>query len=121
VLVDTSPEHRVINPVAVDPAEMVQLPDVALTPIDIAKLDSWPQTTRLDASVSVVLVGTVSALAGPAVITAAVSAVHAAAASIVKIFCRLTAFLPRRVRSGAVVAGSAVTATALFDDLAETH
>ena len=92
VPLDTSPPHRGIDPVAGDPAVMLQLPSKALTPTSIWKLPSKPKTTRLDASVSVVVVGSVSALAGLAVITAAISAAPAAAATIVKIFSRLTAF-----------------------------
>src|SRR5689334_16463301 len=88
----TAPPQRGIDPVAGDPAVMLQLPSKALTPTCIVKLPSLAKTTWLDCSVSVVVVGLVSALAGPADITAAVSAAPAAAASIAKIFSRLTAF-----------------------------
>src|SRR5215471_4054686 len=92
VPLDTSPPHRKTCPVAGDAAVISQLPDDALTPIDIWKELSRPKTTRLDASVSVVVVGSVSALAGLAVTTAATSAAPAAAATVVKIFRRCTAF-----------------------------
>src|SRR5215472_2240206 len=92
VPLDTSPTHRGTVPVAGDAAVICQVPDDALTLIDIWKALSRPKTTRLDASVSVVVVGSVSAMAGLAVITAAISAAPAAAATIVMIFSRLTAF-----------------------------
>jgi hypothetical protein len=122
VLDDKSPPHRTTDPVAADPAVISQLPDVALTPIDIAKLDSWPNATRLEASVSVVVVGSVSAMAGLAVITAAISAAPAAAAPIVKIFRRLTAFpSPSAFVMEAAAAGSPRHCHSPFHDLARTH
>jgi hypothetical protein len=118
---DTSPPHRVTDPNEGDPAVMLQLPSVALTSTDIAKLRSKPKTTRLDASDSLVVVGTVSALAGLAVITAAISAAPAAATKIVKIFCRFTAFpLSRRVRDGGRSGGIIPAPPRPFNDLART-
>src|SRR6185312_8514782 len=116
VLVDRSPPHRTVGP-----SEISQLPDDALTPIDIVKVPSKPKTTRCDASVSVVVVGSVSALAGLAVTTAAISAAPAAAPITVKIFRHLTAFpFPVGFVIEAAAAAHPVPPRP-FHDLARTH